>query len=307
MVFKISNVKELIIKNQEESVTQSEFVKNYTASLYANQKLIESNGEDVIKYLHAIVLNGSDGTGKTYLASKIASSFGVPVKAINYRDCTMDSLSDVALKLLEDANWDFDLAERGIVIIDDVDEKNNKDADQNKSILSFVNDKIYVNIELDTKDGKKVRAFDTSKLTYVLITNYKRTRRAIGFGDREDIELSDDGIDLLRKITIPVTTVDTQDLSIEDYKKFLLESERSPLRELTAYLKSLGEKKKILYTSKFVDSLIKKAYQKKNGIKGLIMVFSEVKDDIITKIITSDETEIVIDENIFDKAPISKK
>ena len=37
------------------------------------------------------------------------------------------------------------------------------------------------------------------------------------------------------------------------------------------------------------------------------MVFSEVKDDIITKIITSDETEIVIDENIFDKAPLSKK
>ena len=308
MVFKIKSIKEQILDNQREAVTQEEFVKNLTASLYANQRLIDTDGADIIKHMHVIVVNGAQGTGKTYLTSQIANSFGVPVKTISYRDCTMESISNLAMGLLEKTNWDFELAGRGIIIIDDISERNNKSVDQNNSIISFINDKLYVNLTVTTEEGDQDRSLDTSKVTYILITDdSKKTRRAIGFGDREDIEVMDDSIELLSKLSVPITTVSTKEYTLEDYKKFVLESSNSPLTRLNEYLQSFDKNKKILYTSRFINALIEKAYKKKCGVKGLIEIFGELKDDIITMVVTSDGNGIIIDENIFDKTRTFKK
>ena len=73
-----------------------------------------------------IMMFGSTGSGKTLLAQTIARCLDVPFAICDCTTLTMagyvgDDIESVVAKLLQDANFNVDRAQMGIIFLDEVD------------------------------------------------------------------------------------------------------------------------------------------------------------------------------------------
>ena len=109
-------------------ISQDEQIMQILTALFKNQKVINSNlDKDLIaKLKENILIYGSTGTGKTEILKRISKLYNIPIVI---EDAT--SLSETGYQgrnitdMLEDlylaANSDIELAEKGILVIDEFD------------------------------------------------------------------------------------------------------------------------------------------------------------------------------------------
>lgn len=108
---------------------QKEAVKNVLYALYFNQmaNYLEDLGQLPFKHKHILLIGGT-GVGKTLLATTAAKAFGVVHSVSNATPITSagyigDKVENVLERLLDVANGNLEIAQNGIIILDEIDKK----------------------------------------------------------------------------------------------------------------------------------------------------------------------------------------
>lgn len=108
-------------------IGQDDAKMTLAVSVYNHYKRInQSKKSDVEIQKSNILMIGSTGSGKTYLAQSLAKFLGVPFAIADATTLTEagyvgDDVENILLRLLENAEFDSELAEKGIIYIDEID------------------------------------------------------------------------------------------------------------------------------------------------------------------------------------------
>ncbi len=96
-------------------------------AVYNHYKRINQNKKSDVEIQKSnILMIGSTGSGKTYLAQSLAKFLGVPFAIADATTLTQagyvgDDVENILLRLLENADFDSELVEKGIIYIDEID------------------------------------------------------------------------------------------------------------------------------------------------------------------------------------------
>lgn len=108
-------------------VGQDEAKRTLSVAVYNHYKrLRQDKKSDVEINKSNVLLIGSTGSGKTYLAQTLAKFLGVPFSIADATSLTEagyvgEDVENILLTLLQNADFDIGLAEKGIVYIDEID------------------------------------------------------------------------------------------------------------------------------------------------------------------------------------------
>ncbi len=173
---KDTDISTMYKKIKKTIISQDEQIMQILTALFKNQKIVNSDFDmDLIaKLKENILIYGSTGTGKTEILKRISRLYNIPIVI---EDAT--SLSETGYQgrnitdMLEDlylaAGKDINLAEKGILVIDEFDKLAEKSGDTQshvsrlgvqRSLLKLLDGSLFY------FDDKK---FDTSRLSVVAL------------------------------------------------------------------------------------------------------------------------------------------
>lgn len=132
-----AHLDQYIIGQDNAKMTLSVAVYNHYKRLRNNS----NQNKDVEIQKSNILLLGATGSGKTYLAQTLAKFLGVPFAIADATTLTEagyvgDDVENILTRLLENAEYDIEQAEKGIIYIDEIDKIARKS--ENRSITRDV-------------------------------------------------------------------------------------------------------------------------------------------------------------------------
>lgn len=315
------NIKKMLISIQQKFIGQEEAAKLLFLNIIKNQKLASlqniSSGTRSIMFI-----DGPSGTGKTAITKDITDNLGLPFVATSITNYSAagyvgGNITDILKELYIKAGSNLEKAERGIVVLDELDKIVNsgrndlvmKSAVQHQ-LLDFLGGGKYA-IEVDK--GKTVD-FDTSKLTFVCLgalTNLRNdkmqtsSKHPIGFNvkyddkkDAKDYSITPDDLikmgfekELVGRFN---TYVHTRDYSKDDLKKILLESKISPLIGFKTLVSSFG--KKLVIDDEAYNLIAEAAHDLNTGARSLQTVVNNLNSQYLEELLMGLEDEIHIRE-----------
>ena len=317
------DVVDVINKISKKIIGQENAITTLVANIYHNQRLIESlesegkklNSTELDSRKVAILLDGTTGTGKTAIEKEISESFGLPLVIENANSFSETgyvgpSITDILEKLLKEADGDLEIAQKGIVVLDEIDKIAETDQESRsmklgvqKELLGFMSGAVY---EVRTSQGLFAPQiqFDTSKLTFILsgaFTSIKEAKirqnnkKTLGFdiggkdeSDRTYTVDSQDYIDygLMKEFFGRVKVIaTTKTYSKEDLREILLKSEISPLKGFEKSCQMYGYPK-VTYSVDFIDTIVEEAYKMETGARALQSLIQGIQDTMLMDLIT---------------------
>jgi len=134
--------KEIYERLNEWVVGQDRAKKVLAVAVYNHYKRIGANVDEVELQKSNILLMGPTGCGKTWLAQTLARILDVPFCIVDATSLTEagyvgEDVENILLRLIQAADYDLKLAEKGIIYIDEIDKITRKSGD-NTSITRDV-------------------------------------------------------------------------------------------------------------------------------------------------------------------------
>ena len=314
------DIEKIIEEISHKIVGQEETIKTLVTNIYINQLLIDSlkitteevTANELDSRRQSILIDGSTGTGKTAILKEISKKMGIPLVIANANSFSETgyvgpSITDLLDDLLDQSKGDIALAQRGIVVLDEIDKIAETDYESRsmklgvqKELLGFISGSKY-ELKNESKIMSSSIEFDTSKLTFILsgaFTSIKdnkikaNNRNKLGFGNSEEKKNTykvdvQDYIDygLMREFfgRIKVLTY-TKTYTKEDLKNILLNSTISPLKGLEKTC-IMFDYPGIEYDDEFIDYICSKAYDMSTGARALQTLISGIQDLLLMDLI----------------------
>ncbi len=310
--------KEDLIKIKKEIrkkvIGQDKAIDDIVNNIYFNQRIISLNNKDMLRSKANILMDGSTGTGKTFILEEVASMLSLPIvvtgatkySSVGYKG---DDITNILYKLLDKSDGNLELAERGIVAFDEFD-KLGVSSDQDIAMRRAVQQELLTFISGSTFDVDykgTTYSFDTSKLTFIgmgaftnlrerkISENEKKYKSSIGFSSSNEDEIKreysitkDDYINegLERELVGRFSCLTyTNDLTVKDMERILTESLTNPLEAL----RTLGTicDCEVIVSPDLIHEIAKRAFETNTGARGLNEIVQSLKDVVANDLLNS--------------------
>ena len=305
-------------------IGQDEAKRTLSVAVYNHYKRLRQNKKSDVEIQKSnILMIGSTGSGKTYLAQSLAKFLGVPFAIADATTLTEagyvgEDVENILLTLLQNADFDNKLAEKGIIYIDEIDKLSRKS--ENMSTTRDVGGEGVQQALLKIIEGTVSRVplsggrkhpqgecvnIDTSNILFICggafdgldkIVYKDAGSKPIGFN--ADIERSDENgtldlsdvqqKDLVKYGLMPeligrlpvVTTLNP--LSVSDLVKILTEPKNALTKQYQELLAMDGVK--LEFEEDALKRIVHKAIERHTGARGLRSILENSMRDLMFEI-----------------------